>query len=104
VRDPPLQCVVKYVSYGAEREPDAVVGKPSRDLARLVAKLYALRPETTLMVGDRCNTDIAFGRSVGWNTMLVLSGCHNREDVTRAPAAERPDYLATSVAQLEHLV
>lgn len=47
-------CNVRYVAYAAEREPDALVGKPSPDLARLVASLHGLRPETTLMVGDRC--------------------------------------------------
>ena len=97
-------CNVKYVSYAAEREPDAVVGKPSRDLARLVQTLYSLRPETTLMVGDRCNTDVAFGLSVGWRTLLVLSGCHGHEDAARAPLAEWPDFVAESVADLGKLL
>ena len=92
--------LVKYVSYGAEREPDAVVGKPRRDLALLVAQLYSLRPEATMMVGDRCNTDMAFGLAVGWSTTLVLSGCHSREDVSRAALRERPDYCANSVVDL----
>ena len=93
-------CNVRYVSYAAEREPDAVVGKPSRDLALLVAKLHGLKPSSTLMVGDRTNTDIAFGRSVGWRTLLVLSGCHSLDDVARAPSGEVPDYVAPSVAHL----
>ena len=93
-------CNVRYVSYAAEREPDAIVGKPSRDLALLVQALYSLRPESTLMVGDRCNTDVAFGLSVGWSTLLVLSGCHGLEDVARAPFAELPDFVAESVVDL----
>ena len=97
-------CNVAYVAYAAEREPDVVVGKPSRDLAQLVASLYALSPDTTLMVGDRCNTDVAFGLSVGWSTLLVLSGCHSRADIARAPAAERPDYCADSVVDLASLL
>ena len=96
--------LVKYVSYGAEREPDAIVGKPRRELALLVASLYSLTPERTMMVGDRTNTDIAFGRSVGWSTLLVLSGCHGREDISRAGPAERPDFCTASVADLASLV
>ena len=97
-------CNVHYVAYASERAPEAIVGKPSRDLAMLVAKLYSLTPETTLMVGDRCNTDVAFGRSVGWHTLLVLSGCHTAEDARAAPACERPDYMTASVADLAGLL
>ena len=92
------------VTYAAERAPNAIVGKPSRDLAMLVAKLYSLRSESTLMVGDRCNTDVAFGRSVGWNTLLVLTGCHTIEDARQAPSHERPDYVASSVVDLASLL
>ena len=81
------------------------MGKPSRDLALLVAKLYSLKPETTLMVGDRCNTDVAFGRSVGWHTLLVLTGCHTVDDARAAPSAsERPDFMVPSVADLAGLL
>ena len=97
-------CNVHYVAYASERAPEAIVGKPSRDLAMLVAKLYSLTPETTLMVGDRCNTDVAFGRSVGWHTLLVLSGCHTAEDARAAPVCERPDYMTASVADLAGLL
>ena len=96
--------LVKLVSYAAEREPDVVVGKPSADLARLVAELHGLRPEATLMVGDRCNTDVAFGYSVGWSTLLVLTGCHTLDDVAKAPRGEVPTYVADSVATLKPLI
>lgn len=97
-------CVVQFVSYGAERAPSAIVGKPSSDLAKLVAEMYDLKPETTLMVGDRCNTDVAFGVSVGWWTMLVLSGCHTMADAKAARIEERPDFVTASVADLAGLV
>jgi len=47
---------------------------------------------------------VAFGLSVGWRTMLVLSGCHSRADIRRANAAERPDYCADTVADLANLL
>ena len=70
------------------------MGKPSRDLAELVGALYSLQPETTLMVGDRCNTDCAFGISVGMRTCLVLSGCHTLDDAREAPPEARPEFVA----------
>ena len=97
-------CNVRYIEYASERPADVIVGKPSRDLAMLVARLHHLSPETTLMVGDRCNTDIAFGRSVGWHTLLVLSGCHQMSDVAAAPRHELPEFCTASVADLAGLV
>ncbi|KAJ1628561.1 HAD-like domain-containing protein [Pavlovales sp. CCMP2436] len=91
---------VAFVACAAERQPDVYVGKPSRDLARLLVKLHALEPRFTLMVGDRTNTDICFGKSVGFRTLLVLSGCHTLDDALRAPAKSAPDYILPSLADL----
>ena len=93
-------CTGKYVEYASERTPDAIVGKPSKDLALLVQKLHKLDPKRTMMIGDRCNTDVAFGRSVGWWTLLVLTGCHQLSDVKRAASHELPDFVAESVVSM----
>lgn len=92
--------MVAFVAYAAERAPDVTVGKPSRDLAQLLVAQYGLDPATTLMVGDRCNTDIAFGKSVGMWTLLVLTGCHTLDDVRSAPTDSVPDFVAPSLAAL----
>ncbi|KAG8470217.1 hypothetical protein KFE25_008638 [Diacronema lutheri] len=91
---------VRFVAYAAERAPDVNVGKPSRELARLLVRLYALDPRRTLMVGDRCNTDVAFGRSVGMRTLLVLSGCHTLADALNGPAECFPDFVLPSLDDL----
>ena len=88
------------VAYGAERQPDVWVGKPSKDLAQLVVRTHGLVPRRTLMVGDRCNTDVAFGNSVGMRTCLVLSGCHTRADAQAAPPGASPEFIADSVVDL----
>jgi phosphoglycolate/pyridoxal phosphate phosphatase family enzyme len=95
--------MVAFVAYAAERAPDVTVGKPSRDLAQLLVAQYGLDPATTLMIGDRCNTDIAFGKSVGMWTLLVLTGCHTLDDVRSAPADSVPDFVAPSLAALAAL-
>lgn len=95
--------MVAFVAYAAEREPDVTVGKPSRDLAELLVAQYELDCATTLMVGDRTNTDIAFGKSVGMWTLLVLTGCHTLDDARSAPADSAPDFVAPSFAALAAL-
>lgn len=56
---------------GVEAE---IVGKPAPRLFRAALMRLESRPETTAVVGDRLDTDIAGGRAVGLYTVLVLSG------------------------------
>lgn len=52
-----------------------------------------------MMVGDRYDTDVLGGASVGVKTCLVLSGCHRLEQQRFFPHA-RPDFFADSVMEL----
>jgi ribonucleotide monophosphatase NagD (HAD superfamily) len=57
-----------------------------------------------MMIGDRTNTDVKFGRDHGLKTMLVLSGCHQVDDVVENQLQERsdmvPDYVAKNLGSL----
>lgn len=81
-------------------------GKPSETLAKLIVATHQLNPATTCMVGDRLDTDIAFGRSVGMRTLLVLSGV-TPESVAGEMIAgtydgsHLPSYVASSIALLD---
>jgi len=94
---------VAFVACAADRPPDIVVGKPSKGLSDVVTQLYGLRPGRTLMVGDRCNTDILFGNRAGFRTLLVLSGCHTLADADAAEPDARPDFVAGSLADVLRL-
>ncbi|KAL1678549.1 HAD-like domain-containing protein [Schizophyllum commune] len=88
--------VSAMLRYSTKREPLSI-GKPSSamwDAVRVSSKLPQGR---TLMVGDRLDTDIAFGKSGGVGTLLVLSGIATTADITPANA---PDYVLNSVADL----
>ena len=61
-------------------------GKPSKLLFKSVEaainETYGKQkvlPEELIMVGDRMNTDMFFGNSVGMKTILVLSGVSSEE-------------------------
>ena len=76
------------------------MGKPSAELAQLFVARHGLDPRRTCMVGDRCNTDVLFGRRGGMKTLLVLSGASTLEDARAAPPEQQPDAVAASVAVL----
>ena len=58
--------------------------------------------ETTVMVGDRMDTDIVSGLEAGLRSILVLTGSTRAEDVERFPY--RPSRIVDSVADLVDLV
>ncbi|HEX9681204.1 MAG TPA: HAD-IIA family hydrolase [Anaerolineales bacterium] len=60
------------------REP-TIVGKPESPLFRSALDLLGTRPEDTVVVGDRLDTDILGGQRAGLHTALVLTGVTRRE-------------------------
>jgi len=51
-----------------------IMGKPQPYLYQMALDRLALKPEETLAIGDRLETDIAGGQAAGVHTALVLSG------------------------------
>jgi NagD protein len=74
------------------------VGKPSSVMMRAARKELELASDETIMIGDTMETDILGGVSMGYTTVLVLSGGTTREDLKLF--AYRPDFILESVADL----
>lgn len=72
--------IVAAVKVPAHREP-LVIGKPETIMFDMLHETHGLEPEKTLMVGDRCNTDIMMAGNCGLHSLLVLTGCDNLQSV-----------------------
>jgi NagD protein len=75
------------------------VGKPNPLMMRTALNYLDVHSEDTVMVGDRMETDIIAGVESGMETVLVLTGVTNRENVARYPY--QPTRIVDSVADIE---
>ncbi|MGH3331168.1 MAG: HAD-IIA family hydrolase [Nocardioidaceae bacterium] len=78
------------------------VGKPNPLMMRSALNRIDAHSETTVMVGDRMETDIVSGLEAGLRTILVLTGSTKPHEVERFPY--RPTQVVDSVADLIDLV
>lgn len=65
-----------------------VIGKPEPVLFRMAMRHLGAEPATTLMLGDRLDTDMAGARRAGIHGALLLTGATSAPDLARA--ARRP--------------
>lgn len=99
--------MVKAVQTSAGRPP-VLLGKPSSYLRDVLMETNKIDPPRTLMIGDRCNTDILFGKRCGFKTLLVLSGANSLEEVNEWNKSSDPeinelvpDYYAKGINSLK---
>ena len=78
------------------------VGKPNPLMMRSALNRIDAHSETTVMVGDRMDTDVISGLEAGLRTILVLTGSTRPEQVERFPY--RPTKVVDSVADVVDLV
>ncbi|AUV81629.1 HAD family hydrolase [Salinigranum rubrum] len=90
--------VIHAIAGVVGRDPDIVLGKPSEPARDLVVSTLGLDPRECLVVGDRLDTDIAFGVAAGMTTALVRTGV--TDDADLAASDIEPDYVLDSLADL----
>lgn len=74
------------------------MGKPNPLMMRSALRNLGAHSESTLMIGDRMDTDISSGLEAGLQTVLVLSGISDVDTADRFPY--RPTLILDSVADL----
>lgn len=98
---PATGSVAALISTATGRQP-YYIGKPNPLMMRSALNRLDAHSETTIMVGDRMDTDIISGLEAGLRTVLVLTGSTSREQVEHFPY--RPSRIVASVAELVQFV
>ncbi|WP_181684622.1 HAD-IIA family hydrolase [Halorhabdus salina] len=90
--------IIRAIAATVEREPDRIFGKPSALMVDAVAQRLDAPTDSTLMIGDRLETDIALGERAGMTTVLVRTGIDDGPD----PDGDiSPDYVIDSLGEIE---
>lgn len=98
---PDCGAFAKMFEYATNRTP-IVIGKPKRLIVDLILESTNFKPDESILVGDRLYTDIACGQNAGIDTLLVLSGETNIEDVTNE--IKKPTFILDNVAELYNIL
>jgi NagD protein len=78
------------------------VGKPNPLMMRSALNRIEAHSETSVMIGDRMDTDIVSGLEAGLRSILVLSGSTGEHEVERFPY--RPTRIVESIADVVPLI
>lgn len=98
---PATGAVAAMITAATGRAP-YFVGKPNPLMMRNALNRIDAHSETTVMIGDRMDTDVISGLEAGLRTILVLTGSTRAEDVEAFPF--RPTRVVESIADVLPLV
>ncbi len=94
---PATGSVAALITRATGREP-YYIGKPNPLMMRSALRRIGAHSETSVMIGDRMDTDVISGMEAGIRTILVTSGISSRLSVEQYPY--RPTMVLNSVADL----
>ena len=103
---PGAGAIVGALSVCHGSPPEAIAGKPSAWFVQLAQEAVGTtQMDRVLMVGDRLETDIAFGRAAGFQTLLVTeTGVHSLQHASDSEPHLRPRYHTRSSASIGALL
>ncbi len=94
---PATGSVAALISTATGRQP-YYIGKPNPLMMRSAMNQMEAHSESTIMIGDRMDTDIISGLEAGMRTILVINVSTRPEDIERLPY--RPKHVVDSIADL----
>lgn len=78
------------------------VGKPNPLMMRTALNRIGAHSETSVMIGDRMDTDVKSGLEAGMRSVLVLTGSTREDEITQYPF--RPTAVLNGIADVVPLV
>jgi 4-nitrophenyl phosphatase len=94
---PGAGAIAAAISAATDVEP-CVIGKPAATMFHVAAELLGSTAATTLVIGDRLDTDIAGAVAAGLPSVLVLTGVSSEAEARRGPV--RPDAIFAGLPSL----
>ncbi|MFD4428923.1 HAD-IIA family hydrolase [Nocardia sp. NPDC058497] len=94
---PATGSVAALITRATGKEP-YYVGKPNPLMMRSALRRIGAHSQSTVMIGDRMDTDVIAGLEAGMRTVLVTSGISTKASVEKYPF--RPTLVVDSVADL----
>ncbi|MET0698413.1 MAG: HAD-IIA family hydrolase [Mycobacterium sp.] len=98
---PATGSVAALITKATGREP-YFVGKPNPMMFRSALNRIEAHSESTMMIGDRMDTDVVAGIEAGLDTILVLTGSTSEADIQKYPF--RPNRVLPSIAEVIELI
>lgn len=94
---PAAGAVAALIEKATGRSP-YFIGKPNPLMMRSALRAIGAHSESTLMIGDRMDTDVIAGLEAGLATILVMTGISTAASIEQFPY--RPSLVIESVADL----
>lgn len=95
--------IIVFLEAAAQKSP-IVLGKPTKYMFEPLERTKGINPKTTLMVGDRLNTDIKFAKTIGSRGAIVLTGITTLTEAQGIHEELKPDFIVNSSANIAELV
>lgn len=97
---PDSGAIAAFVTASTGKTP-TYFGKPYPETVQMIEEATGVDRSDMCIFGDRLYTDIALGKRYGVCSVLVLSGETTDDDVKRADASDRPDYVFPSLLEVD---
>jgi len=99
VRMPGNGVFVAFLEAATDHKAE-IVGKPGPFFLEWAQDQYQVTPSRSLMIGDSLETDIAFAKATGMDSLLVLSGVTNESRLFSSSI--QPTYVLPQLSYLTH--
>jgi ribonucleotide monophosphatase NagD (HAD superfamily) len=97
---PDCGAITAAITVTTGRQPDIVLGKPSKYMAQAAITRSGFAPDQIMMVGDRPETDVLLAKQNGLAAALVLTGACSREQASDCGA----DIIVDNLGRLAQLL
>jgi NagD protein len=95
---PDAAAIIAAIEACTNTPCEAIVGKPSSQMASAILTLLQLPPDRCIIAGDRLETDVQLGLDAGMAAALTLTGATTLPDAQASPI--KPHFILNDLGDL----